>query len=90
MRLPELRLSVFVPGEKFDKPKRRVQARFSHNCKEYRLWVTDPKYERNYLQRDDGDYDLGECFATISIARPYKGYCYKLVAAIIEPTDKGN
>lgn len=85
LKLPELRLSVFAPGAQFDNPKRRVQARFTHNNEEYRLWVTDPRYEREYLARDNGHYDIGECFATISIGEPKDGYCYKLVAAIIEP-----
>lgn len=90
VKLPALQLSVFAPGAAFGNPKRRVQARFIHNRREYRLWVTDPKYEREYLQRENGDYDLGECFATISIGEPMEGYCYKLVAAIIEPPERGN
>jgi hypothetical protein len=63
--------------------KRRVQARFHHNGTSYGLWVTDPRVEREYLSRDDGTYELGPCFLTISLGEAFQGYCYKLVAAII-------
>ena len=78
------RLAVFSPGEAFGNRKRRVQAHFSHAGTDYALWVTDPKYERRYLAKLDGTYDIGDCYLTISLGEPYQGACYKLVAAIIE------
>lgn len=36
-----------------------------------RLWV-------------DGDYQIGESFLTVSLGEPHNGYCYKLIAAIME------
>jgi len=69
--------------------KRRVQARFHHNDTSYTLWVTDPRVERAYLARDDGTYQLGPCFLTISLGEPFQGYCYKLVAAIIPYRPRG-
>lgn len=86
LRVDELTLSVFKPGEAFGNPKRRVQGRFSHLGTSYRLWVTDPGYEREYLKRPDGDYPLGECYLTVSLGEPHNGACYKLVAAIMEKT----
>ena len=86
LRAPSVELAVFAPGEAFGNRKRRVQAHFHHGGDDYRLWVTDPVYEREYLARPDGQYQLGECFLTVSLGEPYKGSCYKLVAAIIEPT----
>lgn len=85
VRLRGLRISVFVPGAAFGESKRRVQAQFQFNHQEYRLWITDPNYERRFLQMENGNYEIGECYATISIGEPHEGYCYKLVAAIIEP-----
>lgn len=79
-----LTLSVFKPGEAFDNPKRRVQGRFMHDSTRYQLWVTDPRYERRYLAKQDGDYEIGESFLTISLGEPYNNSCYKLIAAIIE------
>ena len=79
-----IELAVFSPGEAFGNRKRRVQGQFSHAGVDYALWVTDPAYEREYLAKLDGVYLLGECYLTISIGDPFQGFCYKLVAAIIE------
>ncbi len=79
-----IELAVFSPGEAFGNRKRRVQGQFSHAGVDYALWVTDPAYEREYLAKLDGVYHLGECYLTISIGDPFQGFCYKLVAAIIE------
>jgi hypothetical protein len=78
-------VSVFKPGEAFGDPKRRVQGHFHHAASDYKLWVTDPRYERKYLAAGDGDYTIGECLLTISLGEPYKDSVYKLIAAIIEP-----
>ena len=84
IRVDRLTLSVFKPGEAFGNPKRRVQGRFQHYGVEYRLWVTDPGYERMHLARPDGDYEIGESFLTLSLGEAYNDACYKLIAAIIE------
>lgn len=47
--------------------------------------MTDPVVERKYLVKDDGEYEIGECFLTVSLGEPYKGDCYKLAAAVITP-----
>ena len=84
LKVDRMTLSVFKPGQAFGNDKRRVQGRFMHSGAEYRLWVTDPGYERAYLLKGDGDYELGECFLTVSLSEPHNDECYKLVAAIIE------
>lgn len=84
VRVDTMQLSVFSPGEAFGNPKRRVQARFRFARNSYALWVTDPIIERAYLSREDGDYPLGDSYLTISLGEPYKDYCYKLVAAVIQ------
>jgi hypothetical protein len=86
LRAATVRLAVFAPGEAFGNSKRRVQASFLHGGSEYRLWVTDPVYERKYLALPNGEHQLAQCFLTISLGEPYKANCHKLVAAIIEPT----
>jgi len=85
IRVARMELAVFKPGEAFGNAKRRVQGRFLHAGTPYALWITDPRYEREYLAKLDGTYELGECYLTISIGEPYRGVCYKLVAAIVEP-----
>jgi len=83
LHVSTLGVSVFKPGEAFGNPKRRVQGRFQYGGEEYRLWVTDPVYERALLSKPDGDYQLGESFLTVSLGEPYNDACYKLIAAII-------
>ena len=84
IRVPKLKLSVFAPGEAFGNTKRRVQGQFDHAGNRYALWVTDPGYEKAYLAKLNGTYALGKCYLTISLGEPYKGDCYKFIAAIIE------
>jgi hypothetical protein len=79
----ELTISVVVDYGRGGKI--RVQGKFTHNEVEYRLWVTDWKYEREYEKKKEGEYRIGRCFLTISLGEPYQGACYKLIAAIIEP-----
>ena len=85
LHLASLKLRVFAPAEDLGQRKRKVQAEFAHRGTEYRFWVTDPIVERVYLAKADGDYDVGECFITVSLGEPHKGDCYKLVAAIMTP-----
>lgn len=84
VEVDDLVLSVFAPGEAFGNRKRRVQGRFHHAEQQYALWVTDPVYERNYLAKLDGEYRLQRCFLTISLGEPFDGFCYKLIAAVME------
>lgn len=81
----ELRLRTLAPGTVFGNSKRRLQAEFRHVGVSYRLWVTDPLYERRYLAHADGVHELGECYLTVSLGEPFNHACHKLVAAIIEP-----
>ena len=84
IHVQQLRIAVFKPGEAFGNSKRRVQARFLHGGSEYRLWITDPNYERRYLAKLDGDYVINDCFLTISLGEQYGDACYKLIAAVME------
>ena len=61
-----------------------MQGQSQHAGEEYRLWITDPVYERTFLAKPDGDYSLGESFLTVSLGEPHNDACYKLIAAIIE------
>ena len=36
---------------------------------------------------DNGEYELGESYLTVSLGEPFDGYCYKLIAAVIEPNN---
>ena len=80
-----LDLEVFAPDEAFGNSKRRVQGRFVHAGRDYWLWVTDPVYERRYLGKLNGSYELGPCHLTINLGERYARACYKFIVAIIEP-----
>ena len=84
IHVERLALAVFSPGEAFGNRKRRVQGRFSHAGRDYALWVTDPDYERAYLSKLNGVYEIRDCYATVSFGEPYQGACYKLIAAVME------
>ena len=87
IQVDKLIFSVFRPGKNFGNPKRRVQGQFQYGGDEYHLWVTDPGFERVYLDKKDGKYKIGSCFLTVSLGEPYGRYYYKFIAAII-PCDK--
>ncbi len=87
IEVPALTLNVFAPGANFGDAKRRVQGMFSHAGQNYRLWVTDPLIERSHLARDDGCYNFGPAFLTISLGEPHEDWVYKLIATVIKAGD---
>lgn len=90
IRVTNLALSVRAPGEAFGNLTRRVLGHFRHAGLEYRLWVTDVEWEREYLNGPNGDYSIGEACLTISLGEPFQdqygeSHAYKLIAAIFTP-----
>lgn len=85
IRVKSLMLRVFAPGSAFGNPKRRILGRFDYAGDVYELWVTDPIYEREYLAKPDGKYQIDESLLTVSLGEPFEGYYYVLIAAIIRP-----
>jgi hypothetical protein len=73
----------------FQQVKREVRASFRYRGVAYNLKVTDPTYVNNYLVRGDGLYQLGDCYLTVSLTEPFLGFCYKVIAAVIEPGGPG-
>ena len=64
---------------------KRVRSRFCFAGEEYWLPVTDPVVENRYFDEETGQYPINkkDVYFTVSIGEPYEGYCYKLVAGII-------
>ncbi|MEW6186950.1 MAG: hypothetical protein AB1585_14545 [Thermodesulfobacteriota bacterium] len=84
IHVDHLNLYVYRPGEDFGDPRKRLQGNFKYNKTTYRLWVTDPLYEKRYLSKPEGEYEIGESFLTISVGSFKKrDEFYKLIAAII-------
>lgn len=83
IRIDALELVVSQPSIAYGNYKRSVQGRFSYCDEDYWLRVTDPVCERQYLQYPDGSHTIGECYLTVSIGEDYRGYCYKLIAGVM-------
>lgn len=79
----ELKIRVCKPGIYHDNPETRVQARFKFGAFDYAIWTTDCDIEDKYLAYPLGEYNLGPCYLTVSLAEPWGGFCYKLVAGVI-------
>lgn len=82
VRVDRLRLRVLPPHGVSKKKSVRVRFHFADSC--YDLSVTDPLFKDTWPAKPNRDYLLKEeIYLTISLGKPYKGYCYKLVAAVI-------
>jgi hypothetical protein len=66
-------------------PRRRVRARFSLCDQAYRLVVTDPRIEFEYLAQDDGETPVDQALLCVSLSELYHGNAYKLAATVITP-----
>lgn len=76
-------LLIVVTGEYGGKVK--VRGHFAFNSDLYSLTVTDAAAEKQYRRRGMGEYPIErEICLCISLTLPYDGYCYKLIAGIVE------
>jgi hypothetical protein len=66
--------------------KKKVRADFKFNKNSYTIAVTDNRAEKLYLGKKQGTYNSTEsdCFFCVSLAENFNGYCYKLIAGIIQ------
>jgi hypothetical protein len=78
-----LRLLVGRKAPEYPNSKRAVRGEFIYRGATYRMDVTDPVVERNFLARDDGQYVIPSPVLCISLGDPYQGYYYKLIAAVL-------
>ncbi len=72
--------------ESFDENQRaKIRLTFTYNSETYSLAVTDPALSGMYwnnLQVGEST-EIGPCYLTVSLAQPFNGYCYKLVAGYV-------
>ncbi len=78
-----LQLLVGLKAPEYPDSKRAVRGEFVYRGTTYRMDVTDPVVERNYLNQADGQYDILRPVLCISLGDPYEGYFYKLIAAVL-------
>lgn len=76
IRVEDLRIIVQANGH--------VRAAFFYLDDYYDLSVTDPVIEADYRARGQGSHTVAEAYLTLSLGEPLAGYCYKLVAAVID------
>lgn len=69
--------------------RRRVRAQFGYYNQTYRLSVTDPEIEDHYLRQAEGVYPIGNATLCISLAEPWNGYAFRVVASVITPSRFG-
>lgn len=82
LHVPDLIIDVHSVDTPYGS-KRTLKGEFRHAGVDYRLAVTDPPIEGEFRAKPPGKYSLGESYLTISLAEPLRGYCYKLIAAVI-------
>jgi hypothetical protein len=80
-----LRLLVGRKAPEYPDSRRAVRGEFIYRGAIYRMDVTDPVVERNYLTQADNQYDILRPVLCISLGDSYQGYFYKLIAAILYP-----
>ena len=76
-------LSISVAQE--SRKKMKVRGKFSYKGTKYALVITDSMVEKKYLQKTSCEYPVKEnnVFLCLSIGEPHEGYCYKLLAGVI-------
>ena len=84
IKVSPLRVNVSEPYQSTSTHP-QLRGHFDYNGCSYSLRITDPDVESRVKDLDYGEYPVGERFLTISLAEPFEGYSYKLIAAIIKP-----
>jgi hypothetical protein len=81
VRVDELRIIVGPKSAEY--PKRIVRGEFQYNLQNYRMSITDPVVESQYLATKDGCYTVSHPALCVSLGDPYQGFYYKLIAAVL-------
>jgi hypothetical protein len=83
IEVTDLCVNVVLEGTAFGDGKRKVRGRFTLHGVEYCLAITDPSFERQYLERHNGMFNVGHALLCISLGEAYQGFAYKLIAAVL-------
>lgn len=82
-------INVATEGTDFGNPRRKVRCTFTYNSWQYKLPVTDPKIEEEYLGYEDGDYPIGMKYLCVSLGLCFshdaqnERYAYMFAAGVI-------
>ncbi len=64
---------------------KKVRVDFRYRGETYCLPATDPDLEKYFIEQPLGEYPAqnDDVYLTVSISEPFEGFCYKLVAAVL-------
>lgn len=83
IKTSQLQLFVGRKAPEYPDSKRGVRGEFIFQGITYRMDITDPAIESQYLCKADGQYTITDPVLCISLGDPYQGYFYKLIAAVL-------
>ncbi|UAN64749.1 hypothetical protein [Serratia sp. JSRIV006] len=83
INIDNLMIRTSREGAAFGDQRKRYRGFFTHNRIRYALSITDPNIYSIYGQKAEGEYQLGNCYATISMGPNEDNFCYKFIAALI-------
>lgn len=78
--------SIVKKDESFEDIQRiKLRLTFQYNGSDYCLRITDPNFEKLYWNKlEVGESKVIEkCYITVSLALPYNGHCYKVIAGYV-------
>ena len=76
-------LRILVGPKSAEYPKRIVRGEFQYNQHQYRMSITDPVIESQYLAEKDGCYTVSRSTLCVSLGDAFQGFYYKLIAAVL-------
>lgn len=85
----KVQVVVAPKGDPNAPEKRSVRVRFVLNGQQYDIGLTDAAMEEKYLKGKNGTFPIDKAILCISLGEPFKGYVYKLGAALITPDRVG-
>lgn len=85
IEVDDLEVVVRIEGAQWNNAKRHVRGGFSYDGIQYRMMITDPALETEFLGQDDGEYHVGPAMLCISLGNVYNGHAYKLIATVFRP-----
>jgi hypothetical protein len=74
---------ILVGPKSAEYPKRIVRGEFKYNQHQYRMSITDPVIEDQYLATKDGCYTVPRPTLCVSLGDAFQGFYYKLIAAVL-------
>jgi hypothetical protein len=76
-------INVKVEGKDFGNPRKKIRCSFQYAGTDFKLPVTDPSKEQEYLEKPEGDYSIRKKCICVSLGPIYEGYVYLFAAAIL-------